>query len=511
MEGLPKTGAALLVSPNAIDAELAVGFLREHAIEARAFQDVAEVLPVLDETAGCLILLEEALVADTLPELRAKLRGMPAWCDLPVIIVSGNASELESICLEAFSESGNVTLLERPLNPYTLISAVQVALRAAARQRKVGELLEQRAQAVKLRDEFLAMLAHELRNPLAPIRNAVHIMRMPNVDAPILQSSIDILDRQVHHIVRMVDDLMDVARLERGKIVLKKQRFDLNRVVAASVDTCLASAQQCGHRIVVDFHAKALPVDADQVRIEQIVCNLVNNAVKFTPTPGEIRVRTSMESTEALIVVEDNGVGFNADSADTLFEPFLQVNPTLERASGGLGMGLTIVRRLAELHGGSVAASSQGSGKGARFVVRIPLANSDADRNSDRSGPMPQTRRYRIAVIEDNADIRETLRLLLCMWGHEVQLASDGPTGVECVLTQRPDVALIDIGLPGMSGYEVARAIRQEIPNGTIRLIAVTGYGQPSDQENAMQAGFDKHVLKPVEPAILARILAELA
>ena len=510
-EGLPNTGVALLVAPNAIDAELALGFLREHAIAARAFQDVAEVLPEIDETAGCLVVLEEALVGDTLPGLRAKLLGMPAWYDLPVIIVSGNASQLESIYLEAFPESGNVTLLERPLNPYTLISAVQVALRAAARQCKVGELLEQRAQAVKQRDEFLAMLAHELRNPLAPIRNALHIMRMQNVDAAILRSSLDILDRQVHHIVHMLDDLMDVARLERGKIVLKKQRCDLNRVVGASVDICLASAQKRGHRIVVDFHAKALPVDADQVRIEQIVFNLINNAVKFTPAPGEIRVRTSMESAQALIVVQDNGIGFNADSADTLFEPFLQVNPTLERTSGGLGMGLTIVRRLAELHGGSVAASSRGSGKGARFVVRIPLANVDADRKCDHPRPIPQTRRYRIAVIEDNADIRETLRLLLSMWGHEVALASDGPTGVECVLSQHPDVALIDIGLPGMNGYEVARRIRQELRNGSIKLIAVTGYGQPSDQETAMQAGFDKHVLKPVEPELLARILAEIA
>ena len=509
-EALPKPGVALLVSPNAVDAELAVGFLREQGIEARAFRGVLEVLPVLDETAGCLVLIEEALVPDTLPSLSARLREMPAWCDLPVIIVSSNVSELARLFHEAFPESGNVTLLERPLNPYTLTSAVQVALRAAARQRKVGELLEQRAQAVKLRDEFLAMLAHELRNPLAPMRNALHIMRLSKVDPAILRSSVDMLDRQVLYIVRMLDDLMDVARLERGKIVLKKERLDLNRIVGASVDTCLASAQQRGHRILVDFYAKALPVDADQVRIEQIVGNLINNAVKFTPTPGEIRVQTSMEAAEALIVVQDNGVGFDPNSAEKLFEPFLQVNPTLERTIGGLGMGLTIVRRLAQLHGGSVVASSQGSGRGARFVVRIPLATANADRDLQHSQPMPQTRRYRIAVIEDNADIRETLRLLLGIWGHEVELASDGPTGVECVLRQRPEVALIDIGLPGMNGYEVARAIRREIPNGTIKLIAVTGYGQPSDHETAMQAGFDKHLLKPVEPQMLARILAEV-
>jgi signal transduction histidine kinase len=299
----PKTGVALLVSPNGTDAELAIAFLREHAIESRAFRNVGEVLPVLDATAGCLVLLEEALVADTLPLLRARLRDMPAWCDLPLIVVSRDASALARLASEAFPESGNVTLLERPLNPHTLVSAVQVALRAAARQRQVGDLLEQRAQAVKLRDEFLAMLAHELRNPLAPMSNALHIMRIPEAGEPARRSSMEILERQVRHIVRMVDDLLDVARLERGKIVLQPQRIDMNRVVGASVETCLPFVQQRGHRVSLDLHPEALPVDADMVRIEQIVANLVNNAAKFTPAPGEVRVRTSMEGDNAVIIV----------------------------------------------------------------------------------------------------------------------------------------------------------------------------------------------------------------
>jgi CheY-like chemotaxis protein len=384
-----------------------------------------------------------------------------------------------------------------------------MALRATARQREVGELLAQREQAVRLRDEFLAMLAHELRNPLAPMSNALHIMRMLKIEDPAALKSIQILERQVGHVVRMVDDLMDVARLERGKVVLKKERLDLNRVVSSAVETCLHAAQERGHNVSVRFGINALPVEGDAVRLEQIVCNLLNNAAKFTPRPSEILVQTSVEAGFALVAVEDKGIGFQAEAAEHLFEPFLQVNPTLERSAGGLGMGLTIVRRLTELHGGSVCAASEGPGRGSRFAVRIPLASGRAEPQAQATLPRLERRRRRIVVVEDNPDIRETLRMLLDLWGHEVTMASDGRSGVERVLQERPDVALIDVGLPGMSGYDVARAIRAGLPNGEIRLIAVTGYGQPSDRELALQAGFDTHLLKPIAPTVLERLLAQ--
>jgi len=337
----------------------------------------------------------------------------------------------------------------------------------------------------------------------------VHILRMLKTEDPTTLKSIQILERQVGHVVRMVDDLMDVARLERGKVVLKKERLDLNRVVSSAVESCLQAAQARGHHVSVRFGTNALPVDGDAVRLEQIVCNLVNNAAKFTTRPDEILVTTSVEAGLALVAVEDKGVGFPPEAAEHLFDPFLQVNPTLERSSGGLGMGLTIVRRLAALHGGSVYAASDGPDKGSRFTVRIPLASGAARAHAEPERPPAQARRRRVVVIEDNPDIRETLRMLLDLWGHEVAMASDGRSGVERVLQVRPDVALIDVGLPGMSGYEVARAIRKGIPDGEIRLIAVTGYGQPSDREAAMQAGFDTHLLKPISPPLLQRMLAE--
>ena len=506
----PKVTLACVVSPNAADAELAVSLLEQTGVEARAFASVRELAWVLDDAVGCLILVEEALVAEDIPALQEALARLPAWCDLPLILVSRDVGALGAAAADAFPESGNVTLLERPINAHTLISAVQVALRATARQREVGELIAQREQAVKLRDEFLAMLAHELRNPLAPMSNALHIMRMVKTEDPTALKSIQILERQVDHVVRMVDDLMDVARLERGKVVLKKERLDLNRVVSSAVETCLLAAQERGHHVSVRFGMNALPVDGDAVRLEQIVCNLLNNAAKFTTRPDEILVQTSAEAGFALVAVEDKGIGFLPDAAEHLFDPFLQVNPTLERSAGGLGMGLTIVKRLAELHGGSVQAASEGPGKGARFVVRLPLASGMAERKSETAQPLVEARRRRrIVVVEDNPDIRETLGMLLDLWGHEVTMASDGRSGVERVLQERPDVALIDVGLPGMSGYDVARAIRKNMPNGEIRLIAVTGYGQPSDRELAMQAGFDTHLLKPIAPSVLERLLAE--
>jgi signal transduction histidine kinase len=505
----PSTAAACIVSPNVADAELAVTLLQQTGVEARAFLSVRELAWVLDEGIGCLILVEEALLAADIPALREALGALPAWCDVPLILVSRDVGALGAVVADAFPNSGNVTLLDRPLNAHTLVSAVQVALRATARQREVRDLITQREQAVKLRDEFLAMLAHELRNPLAPMSNALHILRMLKTQEPSALKSIDILDRQVNHVARMVDDLMDVARLERGKVVLKKERLDFNRVVSSAIESSLHAAQERGHRVSLRFGIDALPVEGDAVRLEQIVCNLVNNAAKFTTRPDEILVETSVDGGFAQVAVKDRGIGFQPDAAERLFDPFLQVNPTLERSSGGLGMGLTIVRRLTKLHGGSVHAASDGPGKGARFVVRIPLASGVPTALPQTERPRGEARRRRVVVVEDNPDIRETLRMLLTMWGHDVVMANDGRSGMDRILQDRPDVALIDVGLPGMSGYDVARALRENIPNGEIRLIAMTGYGQPADVELAIQAGFDQHLLKPVSPTVLERVLAD--
>ena len=499
---------ACIVTPNAPDAELAVTFLREAGIVARAFESLSQAARALDAASGCLILVEEALVATEIPPLREALAALPAWCDLPLVIVAHDVGALTQVVPEAFPTSGNVTLLERPLNPHSLVSAVQVALRATARQGEVGALLAQRESELRMRDEFLAMLAHELRNPLAPMRNALYILDHRRIDDPIVGRNMKILARQVEHMVRMVDDLLDVSRLEHGKVALKTERLDLNRVVSAAVESCLPSVQARGHQVAVHFGAEAVPVDGDPVRLEQVVCNLVNNAAKFSVRPGDITVHTLVEGTHGLVRVTDRGVGFESSAAETLFAPFLQIGQTIDRRAGGLGMGLTIVRRLVELHGGTVEAFSAGPGQGARFDVRIPLAAAGGEAvatpGTDRANVGPR----RVVVVEDNDDVRETMHGLLELWGHEVKTAEDGPSGLALVLSERPDAALLDVGLPGMSGYELARKIRERLPRGEIQLIAVTGYGQPTDRDEATRAGFDAHLLKPIDPGSLEVLLA---
>jgi signal transduction histidine kinase len=481
--------------------------LSEHGIRARAFANLLALAPELDESVGCLILVEEALRMEELDALQDALMRLPAWFDVPIIIIAADLAGLNQIVESAFPNSGKVTLLERPLNPHALASAVKVAFRASARQRQVGELLAQREAALKQRDDFVAMLAHELRNPLAPMRNVLFMMRSTRMENPVLSKGTDILDRQVTYLTRLVDDLLDIARLERQKIVLRRQRMDLNQAVASAVENCMQAAQERGHRIRVSLNDAALPIDADVVRIEQIICNLLTNAAKFSPQPCDIGVETAEEEGLARLLVRDPGIGFSPDSAERLFEPFMQVNPTLARSTGGLGLGLAIVRRLVELHGGSVRAFSQGEGRGATFVVRLPLA-SDSLRQTIEAQPVVEGhRRRRIVVVEDNPDVREALHMLLTMWGHEVAVAGDGRSGLERVIEERPEVALIDLGLPEMNGYDVARAIRQVIPGDGIRLIAVTGYGQPAERAEAIDAGFDGHLLKPVSPEILAHLL----
>lgn len=506
---MPKTADSLayVASPNQGDAEMTVRFLEDSGVEARAFGNLRDVASELNEGTGCLILVDDVLVEDAVPAFREALQSLPAWFDLPLIVVARNFGPLLNIFADAFPQSGIVTFLERPLNPHTLVSAARVSLRASAHQREAGRLMREREQAVALRDEFLAMLAHELRNPLASMRNATYLLHQLDLPDPRAVKSTAILDRQVAHLARMVDDLMDVERLERSKMVLQVEPGDLNRIVASAVESSLPMAQARGHQITVGYRVAELPVTADIVRIEQVICNLVNNAAKFSPTPGEIRLMTSAASGSAVVSVEDSGNGFDADAGERLFLPFLQVGQPLARSAGGLGIGLTIVRRLVELHGGTVQAKSDGVGRGATFTITLPL------RDLSTAAPVPvseasrdrQTRR--IVVIDDNADIRETLEEVLKLWGHEVTTAADGTSGVRAVLETRPEIALVDVGLPGMNGYEVARALRRE-GLGSLRLIAVTGYGQPSDKALASDAGFDAHLLKPVSLDDLEKLLS---
>jgi signal transduction histidine kinase/CheY-like chemotaxis protein len=501
---------ALVVTPNRIDAELALSFLAENGIEASAYERVDGLGGQLPADAGCIVLAEEALADSDMPGLRELLANQPAWSDLPVVLVASHGAMLDSLIERAFPSVGNITLLERPLNPLTLVSAVQVGLRGRARQIEVRDLLQNRDEALRQRDEFLAMLAHELRNPLAPMRNAIYLQKKLKVEDALFTKTRDILDRQVGHMTRMVDDLIDVARFERGKIALKRERLDVNDAVKAAVEACLPIVQGRAHELRMDLTPETLFVDADPVRLEQIFANLILNASKFMDAGGEIGLRTRRDGGRVLVAVSDHGIGIRPDMLEAVFRPFIQDDHTLARSAGGLGVGLSIARAVAELHGGTLRARSEGINKGAVFEVRIPLSSAPAAPPAAGPGAAAAPKRRRVLVVEDNADIRESLRLMLALWGHEAMLAGTGNEGLAAALEARPDVALIDIGLPGMSGYEVALQIRAQAKDWPrrIRLVALTGYGQPSDRERARDAGFDTHLLKPVDPDVLSELLS---
>ena len=364
-----------------------------------------------------------------------------------------------------------------------------------------------RGQALR-KDEFLAMLAHELRNPLAPIRNAVHILRLlgPH-DAP-LDDARDMIERQVGHLVRLVDDLLDVSRLSRGKITLQAAAHDLRDVVRHAVDTSQPLLDGRRHRLEVDLPAFAVPIHGDATRLAQVVSNLLNNAAKYTPQGGHIALKVWREGEQAVLSVTDTGIGIAPDALSKVFEMFAQVPIGDGRPQGGLGIGLSLVKNLVEMHGGRVSVTSDGSGHGATFKVWLPCAPGvPCVQATQAVAATTGDEARRILVVDDNVDAAESLAMLLRLRGQEVRMVHDGPAALQLCADDKPDVVLLDIGLPGMDGYEVCRQMRR---NGMAdaRIIAMTGYGQDRDRERSREAGFDDHTVKPVEIGDLMKLIA---
>ncbi|MDQ6618080.1 MAG: ATP-binding protein [Pseudomonadota bacterium] len=498
-----------VVTPNAADRALAVDLLRMEGIAAAPVQALSELTKLPHEELGCVVLVEESLIEGDVEAFQRAIAVQPPWSDLPLILIAGQES-LGSLMSRLFPESGNIAVIQRPMHPIGLASAVNVALRARARQLEVRDLLAHRAEALRRRDEFLAMLAHELRNPLAPIRNAVHLLGMLDFEDAVFVKARAAIDKQAKHITRLVDDLLDVSRLELGKIDLRPQDVDLNACATSAVEAALPATIGKGHTVNVETASEMLPVRVDPVRIEQVLDNLILNAGKFTPPGGTITVRTFQDGDTAVAAVEDNGVGIKPENLNSVFDLFVQEETSLARSTGGLGIGLTLVKRLVEIHGGTVSLASPGENKGTRVEVRLPLLQSVPTALRPATARPTAGLSRRVLLVEDSPDISETLGMLLQEWRHEVAFARSGPEGVARAIEWSPDIALIDIGLPGCSGYEVARQIRAS--GGAwckrVRLIAMTGYGQASDKERAKSAGFDMHLLKPVDPDHLQRVLS---
>ena len=362
--------------------------------------------------------------------------------------------------------------------------------------------------AVRRRDEFLAMLAHELRNPLAAIQSAVDVMRGDNITGPLSDRARRVIERQGQHMARLLDDLLDIARVMRGKIELRRENIELSQVIQHAVQTIQPLIDESGHDFTVSILSGPVTVNADPTRLEQVLVNLLNNAAKYTPRGGKMSVEVTSHESEVVISVSDTGDGIAPENLASVFDLFVQANRTLARSEGGLGIGLTLVRQLVEMHGGRVQAFSEGHSRGSRFVVHLPIMEGESCRAPTQISNDPH--RCKIVIVEDNADTREMLRCLLAMDGHEVAVAADGLCGVDSILSLRPDVALVDIGLPGIDGFELAEQVRAADPNREIRLVAVTGYGQIGDMQHALNAGFDRHLVKPVKHEALIEVLSEL-
>ncbi len=413
--------------------------------------------------------------------------------------------------LRGLGPFGSGTLHERLLLLQIYMGVVAVTsllLGSALAERQRAEAVLKEADRRK--DEFLATLAHELRNPLAPIRAGVDLMRLGRADDTQNGEVLDMLDRQVQQITRLVDDLLDVSRVTRGKVQLQWQPVDLKAVVEQAIETCRPLIDAQGHDLTVSFPEEPLRFMADPIRLAQVFANLLNNAAKYSDHGGRISLAAFREGGEAVVRIRDTGHGIDQVVLPRVFDLFVQEDRTPTRTGGGLGVGLTLVQSLVKMHGGSVSAYSEGIGMGSQFVVRLPLSSVPRDSTSARSKEIiiqdSTGAHRRVLIVDDNCDAARSLELLLKSGGHEVRTAFTGPDGVEMALSYQPEVVLLDIGLPEMDGYQVARQIR-ELPGGkAMILVALTGWGQPEDRRKATDAGFDAHLTKPVDHSVLMEL-----
>ncbi len=398
-------------------------------------------------------------------------------------------------------------------NAHLFQQAKEAEQRLLSQQEVLRRHAEELVERDRAKDEFLAMLAHELRNPLSPMLSAVELMERRALDDPILARARDTLRRQVRQMTRLVDDLLDVSRITRGAIELKLERMDLCAVVERSEQTSRPFMEERGHRFVVTVEPGEYPVEGDPMRLEQVLNNLLNNAAKYTDPGGAITLRLARESGGAALTVTDTGRGIPHEMLPRIFDLFTQVEPGIDRGLGGLGLGLTLAQRLVAMHHGSLFAHSEGPGQGSEFTVRLPLRDAEGELSGPGAVPLPaptEERSLALLVVDDNQDAAITLSHLLEIMGHRVAVAYDGLTGVEAALANPPDAALLDIGLPGIDGYEVARRLRAHAETAGVTLIAISGYGQARDRERAKEAGFDHHLIKPVDPDALQALLRTL-
>jgi signal transduction histidine kinase/ActR/RegA family two-component response regulator len=475
-----------------------VATLARHGIEAVICSDADALLAQVGDDAGCAMLTQEALDSRLQLRLAQALSAQPPWSDFPLIaLVNAQTSDVSQVLA---LELGNVTVLERPMAPHTLMSAVRGALRTRRRQ------YEARA-AIQQRDQFLAMLGHELRNPLSAIVLASQLAR-EDTDRTQLAKRLTMIERQSNVLGRLVDDLLDVARVTTGKVRLRSEAVDIDETLRGCI--AMLGDRAASHGITLRLGATSRAViEGDAVRIEQVINNLLANAIKYSQPRRTVFISSAIEGKHCVIRVRDEGIGIAPEMQKRVFELFAQADSSLDRSEGGMGIGLTLVDRLVRLHGGRVEVHSEGIGHGSELVVRLPLGSPPGGSQGLplSTAPAPNDP-LRVVMVEDNPDLRDLTSDLLQVLGCDVELASDGREGLDTILRSKPDLALVDIGLPVLDGFEVAREVRAQLGS-SIWLVAVSGYGLERDREQSHEAGFDRHVTKPLDTKTLRDVLEQ--
>lgn len=530
----------LILAPTGRDASLTGKYLADTGIGVEACAGMEELCEKLKTGAGAALVSEEALTSEALRCLVEALRQQPAWSDFPLVILTSATSTTPANLgtLRSLGEVGNMTLIERPTRVITLVSAIQSALRARRRQYQVRDHLdaEKRAQeeavearrqaeeANRAKDLFLATLSHELRTPLTAVLGWARMLRTMEMDEETVNHGLQIIERNAESQNQLIRDLLDVSRIVTGKLILETKPVELTPIIAAAVDSMQQAIEARAIELAVEFDTETDLVRGDPDRLQQVVWNLLSNAIKFTPKGGNIRVRLARSGSDVQIKVTDSGQGISPEFLPHVFERFRQEDGSTTREQGGLGLGLAVVRHLVEQHGGTVSAESQGEGRGATFIVSLPITavNERAEPSQDRSEQLAVEAHaagsgtlegLRVLVVDDQPDARELLSMVLGHAGAEVITAASAATAFEMLLKHRPDLLVSDIGMPMEDGFTLIGRIRALKPaeGGTTQAIALTAYATEEDRRRALAAGFAKHLSKPVEPSELVAAVAALA
>jgi signal transduction histidine kinase/CheY-like chemotaxis protein len=502
----------LILAPTRKDALLTISLLPDGVV-GEVCPSLTTLIEAVEQGAAAILIAEEWVASSGCARLAEVIAMQPAWSDLPVLVLTRPGADSGDVA-HAVRTLGNVTLLERPLRVSTLTSAVRTAIRARERQYQIRGYLADRLRAEEAlrvadqrKDEFLATLGHELRNPLAPMQAGLQLLKLSNLPDDRSVRAVDVMERLLQHLVRLVDDLLEVSRITRGLIDIRKEPVDLGSILRTAVETSRPLVDAADQHLVVEIPAAPVSIAGDAVRLTQVFANLLNNASKYTEHGGHIWLTLAVADASAVVSVRDDGIGIPPAQLETVFGMFTQVDRSQRRAQGGLGIGLTIVQSLVSMHGGTVEAHSDGANAGSEFTVRLPVVAEEARPSTSTALP-DQFPPCRILVVDDNADAAETLNMLLTELGATVTVANSGPEALRALDSFEPDALLLDIGMPGMDGYEVSRRIRSS-NHADVLLIALTGWGQGEDRQRSKNAGFDHHLVKPPDIDLLRNILAD--